>query len=124
MKEYLDNLNKILQYKEDIKQSIISKGQTVGDSLCEYSFAIDNINTAPVIPDILDTDPLTFVRLDNEGDGWISIEQHGNVPNKQFSYRLNDDNEWLVYQIGTHVKLNQGDKIQFISYDNSPMNFQ
>ena len=115
MKEYIDNLNKILQYKEDIKQSIISKGQTVGDSLCEYSFAIDNINAAPKIPEILDTDPLTFVRVDNSGlESSISLNNVGTPANKPFEYNKNDEG-WKTYTIGTNIPMNYGDKLQFRS---------
>ena len=117
MSTIIDKLNRLAKYKLDIKNSIISKGQTVGDNMSEFADAISKISGGVEIPEILDTDPLTFVRVDNaKVDGSISIVNNGVTNNKQFQYNKND-NGWTDYIVGDIIHMYYGDKVQFRSND-------
>ena len=73
------------------------------------------------LPEILDTDPLTFVRVDKFiENGYISLEKFGNPSSKVFSYNKNDEG-WKTYTEGTKIPMNYGDKVQFTSYSTTGM---
>lgn len=93
-----DKLIRLASYKDDIKAAIIAKGQTVGDNMSLYAEAISKISGGGGdIPEILDTDPLTFVRVDNSGiPGSIALTDVGAVSTKTFQYNKNDEG-WLTY---------------------------
>ena len=117
MSTIIDKLNRLAQYKLDIKNAIISKGQTVGDNMSEFADAISKISGGVEIPEILDTDPLTFVRVDNTTiDCSISIVNNGVTNTKQFQYNKND-NGWTDYIVGDIIHMDYGDKVQFRSND-------
>ena len=121
MSTIVDKLNRLAQYKLDIKNSIISKGQTVGDNMSEFADAISKISGGVEIPEILDTDPLTFVRVDNATvDGSISIVNNGVTNTKQFQYNKND-NGWTDYIVGDIIHMDYGDKVQFRSNDTTDL---
>ena len=122
MSTIIDKLNRLSQYKLDIKNSIISKGQTVGDNMSEFADAISKISTGVEIPEILDTDPLTFVKIDNtEIVGYISLDRVNTNFDKIFQYNKNDEG-WFDYSANEKIPLNYGDKLQFRS--NSTISIQ
>lgn len=114
-------LVELAEVKDDIKNAIISKGQTVGDNFREYAEAIEKISGGKEVPEILDTDPLTFVRLDSYEDAYISLENVNSPAEKPFEYNLNEGG-WQTYTIGTKIKMNYADKLQFRSSTNVGMN--
>lgn len=116
MSTITEKLTRLAQYKEDIKSAIINKGQTVNDNMSTFADAISKISGGGGdLPEILDTDPLTFVRVDNVGlDGGISIINNGVTNTKAFEYNKNDTG-WTAYTVGDEITMNYGDKVQFRS---------
>lgn len=111
-----ENLAKLQQIKNNIKQAIIDKGVEVSDDFNTYAEAIGNISGGGGdLPEILDTDPLTFVRVDNNGNsGSISIINKGSVNSKTFEYNKNNEG-WKTYILGDAIRMDYGDKLQFRS---------
>lgn len=118
-----EKLIRLNEYKNAIKQAIIDKGQTVTDNMSEYADAISKISGGGAeLPTILDTDPLTFVRIDNDKEtAYISINNVGNPQSKSFQYNMNDEG-WQTYTIGQRIPMKYADKLQFKSTNSSNMN--
>lgn len=114
-----DKLNRLDQYKHDIKDAIIDKGQTVDEDMSTYADAIRNISGGDEpIPEIPETDPLTFIKID-DGAGSISLDivelNDATMDNtKPFTYNLNNSG-WNTYIENTKIPMNKGDKVQFRS---------
>ena len=108
-----DKLIRLASYKDEIKAAIIAYGQTVGENMSLYAEAISKISGGgdKPLPEILDTDPLTFVRVDKFiENGYISLEKFGAPSAKKFGYNKNDEG-WKRYTEGTKIPMNYGDKV-------------
>ena len=121
-----ENLQRILTDKQNIANAINAKGVSCqfSESLDTYADKISRISGGggdKPLPGILDTDPLTFVRVDKFiENGYISLEKFGNPSSKVFSYNKNDEG-WKTYTEGTKIPMNYGDKVQFTSYSATGM---
>lgn len=129
-KNIIVNLKTLYSSKNDIINSINNKGGNVAADThwSDLAAEIDKIETGGggsevVLPEILDTDPLTFVKVD-KGEGFISIDYVGYSASatKNMSYKKNDD-DWVDYPVNLSPKIvmNYGDKIQFKSNSTSAM---
>lgn len=118
-----EKLIRLAIYKSSIKGAIIDKGQSVDDDMSKFADAIRKISSGEPtpLPEIHDTDPLTFVRVDNAIlDGGISIVNNGVTNTKQFQYNKNDTG-WTTYTVGDTIPMSYGDKVQFRSNDTTPV---
>lgn len=114
-----ENLQRILQDKFDMAAAITEKGVecSVDDSLDIFAEKILQISGGEPepIPDIPDTDPLTFIKVDKfVENGSISLAKNGSAPAKTFEYNKNDSG-WQTYTEGDKIPMKYGDKVQFRS---------
>lgn len=119
--EYKEKLDLIQDSVYDIKNAIIEKGVQIADTEDITTFAekIGQIQGGggEDLPEIHDDDPLTFVQILKNFDGYISIKNGpGSQTAKKFQYNKNDEG-WIDYTIGYKIPMNYADKIQFRSND-------
>lgn len=117
-----EKLVRLEGYKNDIKQAIIDKGQTVGDNMAEFANAISQISGGGGDePTFDDTVALTFVRVDGElEDCYVNISKSGTPPEKTFEYNKNGTG-WQTYTEGDNIYLNKYEYVQFRSNDTNAL---
>ena len=100
-----ENLDRIKKAKSAIKDAIIKKGIEVTDTekIETYADKILQIKSGggtTEIPEFDPDGPLTFYRLDDNGDSYVSLGPN-KLPNIEYS---TDKTTWKTYKIGrAHV---------------------
>lgn len=128
MSNIAQELTRIQLAKEDIKNSLVDNGISVGNEhLTNYCLYVDdvkpNLDINEIIDSISDADPLTMIQIDNDG-GYITIfESATNLTAKSFQWRKNNG-EWTTYNKGDYIFAAFGDKIQWRSSDNVTFSFR
>ena len=102
-------LNRIIESKGFIEQSVINQGGCVAPGLItDYAEAVMAIK-----PDYKDSYPFTLecIKLDN-GSSYICITSEGTPPSgKIFQYSLNESGTWNTLSLNVNVNLKYGDRI-------------
>ena len=109
-----ENLDRIKNAKSAIKNAIIQKGIEVTDTerIETYADKILQIKTGggtTEIPEFDPNGPLTFYRLDDIGDSYVSLGPNA-LPNIEYS---TDKTTWKTYTSKQKIKLGKGEYVQF-----------
>ena len=109
-----ENLDRIKNAKSAIKNAIIQKGIEVTDTerIETYADKILQIKTGggtTEIPEFDPNGPLTFYRLDDIGDSYVSLGPNA-LPNIEYS---TDKTTWKTYKSKQKIKLGKGEYVQF-----------
>ena len=123
----VSEINRIITAKSDIKNAIIQKGGTISDETIDnYAEAVLSIPSGKELPEIKDTDPLTFVCIYdyNKDDCYLSLgkAKGDTFYNKNFYYNLNDSG-WVRYTEDDKIYVKYGDKVQFKATDTNPLSY-
>lgn len=109
-----ENLDRIKKAKSAIKDAIIQKGIDVTDTekIETYADKILQIKSGggtTEIPEFDPDGPLTFYRLDDIGDSYVSLGPN-DLPNIEYS---TDKTTWKTYTSKQKIKLGKGEYVQF-----------
>ena len=109
-----ENLDRIKNAKSAIKNAIIQKGIEVTDTerIETYADKILQIKSGggtTEIPEFDPNGPLTFYRLDDIGDSYVSLGPNA-LPNIEYS---TDKTTWKTYTSKQKIKLGKGEYVQF-----------
>lgn len=109
-----ENLDRIKNAKSAIKDAIIQKGIDVTDTekIETYADKILQIKSGggtTEIPEFDPDGPLTFYRLDDIGDSYVSLGPNA-LPNIEYS---TDKTTWKTYTSKQKIKLGKGEYVQF-----------
>ena len=109
-----ENLDRIKNAKSAIKDAIIQKGIEVTDTekIETYADKILQIKSGggtTEIPEFDPDGPLTFYRLDDIGDSYVSLGPN-ELPNIEYS---TDKTTWKTYTSKQKIKLGKGEYVQF-----------
>ena len=109
-----ENLDRIKNAKSAIKDAIIQKGIDVTDTekIETYADKILQIKSGggtTEIPEFDPEGPLTFYRLDDIGDSYVSLGPNA-LPNIEYS---TDKTTWKTYTSKQKIKLGKGEYVQF-----------
>ncbi len=109
-----ENLDRIKEAKSAIKDAIIQKGIDVTDTekIETYADKILQIKSGgggTEIPEFDPDGPLTFYRLDDIGDSYVSLGPNA-LPNIEYS---TDKTTWKTYTSKQKIKLGKGEYVQF-----------
>ena len=109
-----ENLDRIKNAKSAIKDAIIQKGIEVTDTekIETYADKILQIKSGggtTEIPEFDPDGPLTFYRLDDVGDSYVSLGPN-ELPNIEYS---TDKTTWKTYTSKQKIKLGKGEYVQF-----------
>ena len=109
-----ENLDRIKNAKSAIKNAIIQKGIEVTDTekIETYADKILQIKSGggtTEIPEFDPDGPLTFYRLDDIGDSYVSLGPNA-LPNIEYS---TDKTTWKTYTSKQKIKLGKGEYVQF-----------
>ena len=109
-----ENLDRIKNAKSAIKDAIIQKGIDVTDTekIETYADKILQIKSGggtTEIPEFDPDGPLTFYRIDDVGDSYVSLGPNA-LPNIEYS---TDKTTWKTYTSKQKIKLGKGEYVQF-----------
>lgn len=109
-----ENLDRIKNAKSAIKDAIIQKGIDVTDTEKIETYAdkilqIKSGSGTTEIPEFDPNGPLTFYRLDDIGDSYVSLGPNA-LPNIEYS---TDKTTWKTYTSKQKIKLGKGEYVQF-----------
>lgn len=110
-----ENLDRIKNAKSAIKDAIIQKGIDVTDTekIETYADKILQIKSGgggtTEIPEFDPDGPVTFYRLDDIGDSYVSLGPNA-LPNIEYS---TDKTTWKTYTSKQKIKLGKGEYVQF-----------
>ena len=110
-----ENLDRIKTAKSAIKSAIIEKGVDVADedkidTYAEKILQIKSGGGTTEIPEFDPDGPLTFYRIDDIGDSYVSFTINNSSYNMQYS---TDKETWNTYKSNQKIKLNKDEYVQF-----------
>ena len=115
-----ENLDRIKKAKSAIKDAIIQKGIDVTDTekIETYADKILQIKSGggTEIPEFDPDGPLTFYRLDDIGDSYVSLGPNA-LSNIEYS---TDKTTWKTYTSKQKIKLGKGEYVQFKCNSTAP----
>ena len=117
-----ENLDRIKNAKSAIKDAIIQKGIDVTDTekIETYADKILQIKSGgggtTEIPEFDPDGPVTFYRLDDIGDSYVSLGPN-ELPNIEYS---TDKTTWKTYTSKQKIKLGKGEYVQFKCNSTAP----